>query len=194
MGRKKTISNATLLDVARQVFTEEGIGASTKRIARQAGVSEGVIFQRFPTKNELFFAAMIPPPASLNRLFRSRSRGRALIEKVTLAMLDYCRATLPILLQLMTHPAFRFEEFARRHPDTSMIALRRELTQFMMERKAAGQIGDIDAGAAALLVWSTAQAIAFFERLGAHGGRFDPEMVKRTVQCMWQGLEPKRHQ
>jgi AcrR family transcriptional regulator len=191
MGRKKTISDAVLLDIARQIFVKEGIGASTKRIAREAGVSEGVIFQRFPTKNELFFAAMIPPPVSLKQLFRSRSRGRALIEKVTLAMLDYCRDTLPILLQLMTHPAFRFEEFARRRPDASMIALRRELVEFMMERKATGQIGDIDAGAAALLVWSTAQAIAFFERVGAHGGRFDPEIVRRTVGCMWQGLRPE---
>jgi len=192
MGRKKTISDADLLDVARQIFVKEGMGASTKRIAREAGVSEGVIFQRFPTKNELFFAAMIPPPASLKQLFRSRSSGRALIEKVTLAMLDYCRDTLPILLQLMTHPAFGFEEFARRRPDASMIALRRELVEFMMERKAAGEIGDIDAGAAALLVWSTAQAIAFFERLGAHGGRFDPEIVRKTIACMWQGLAPKR--
>jgi AcrR family transcriptional regulator len=191
MGRKKTISDSALLEIARQVFIEKGFSASTKEIARQAGVSEGVIFQRFTTKDELFFAAMIPPPASLNELLRhSRSRGSSLIEKVTWAMIDYCRATLPVLLPLMAHPAFRFEEFAQRHPDTPMIALRRELVQFMMEQKKAGNIGNIDPGAAALLVWSTAQTVAFFERLGAHGGRFEPEIISKTIHCLWQGLAP----
>jgi AcrR family transcriptional regulator len=191
MGRKKTISDSALLEIARQVFIEKGFSASTKEIARQAGVSEGVIFQRFTTKDELFFAAMIPPPASLNELLRhSRSRGSSLIEKVTWAMIDYCRATLPVLLPLMAHPAFRFEEFAQRHPDTPMIALRRELVQFMVEQKKAGNIGNIDPGAAALLVWSTAQTVAFFERLGAHGGRFEPEIISKTVHCLWQGLAP----
>jgi AcrR family transcriptional regulator len=191
MGRKKTISDSALLEIARQVFIEKGFSASTKAIARQAGVSEGVIFQRFTTKDELFFAAMIPPPASLNELLRhSRSRGSSLIEKVTWAMIDYCRATLPVLLPLMAHPAFRFEEFAQRHPDTPMIALRRELVQFMVEQKKAGHIGNIDPGAAALLVWSTAQTVAFFERLGAHGGRFEPEIITKTIHCLWQGLAP----
>ena len=191
MGRKKTISDSALLDVARHVFVNQGFGASTKEIARQAGISEGVIFQRFSSKDELFFAAMIPPAASLNDVIRkSRSRGRALMEEVTLAMLEYCRETLPVLLPLMMHPAFRFEEFAQKHPDSPMTALRRELTAFMVQQKQAGAIGDVDPGAAALLVWGTAQTVAFFERLGAHGGRFDAEMIRRTVRCMWRGLDP----
>ena len=89
MGRKKTITDAELLEVARTVFVEEGFGASTKEIARRAGVSEGVIYQRFATKDELFFAAMIPPAADLSQLFQNpRLKGRALVEKLTLAMLE----------------------------------------------------------------------------------------------------------
>jgi AcrR family transcriptional regulator len=49
MGRKKTISDDELLDVARRAFVDEGFAASTREIARRAGVSEGVIFQRFQT-------------------------------------------------------------------------------------------------------------------------------------------------
>ena len=192
MGRKKTVSDATLLDVAREAFIKEGIGASTKSIARQAGISEAVIFQRFASKDDLFFAAMIPPPASLNEVLRkSRSRGRALVEKVTLAMLDYCRATMPVLLQLMVHPGFSFEEFARRHPDTAMIVLRRELVQFLADQIRQGQIGrHVDPGAAALLIWSTANTIAFFERMGAHDGKFNPEVIHKTIEAMWDGLAP----
>jgi AcrR family transcriptional regulator len=193
MGRKKTISDAALLEVARKVFVEKGFGTSTKEIARRAGISEGVIYQRFLTKDELFFAAMIPPPATLHQVLKhSRSRGRALLEKVTWAMIDYCRATLPVLLPLMMHPAFRFEEFAKRHPESPMFALRRELVQFMVQQQRAGRIGAVDPGAAALLVWSTAQTVAFFERLGAHGGQFERELIRATVQCLWDGLAPKR--
>lgn len=32
-------------------------------LARRAGVAEGVLFQRFPTKAELFFSAIISPPS-----------------------------------------------------------------------------------------------------------------------------------
>ena|ERR1019366_4887494 len=192
MGRKKSLSDAQLLETARQVFVELGFGASTKEIARRAGVSEGVIYQRFVTKDELFFAAMIPPPADLKKLLRpGRSKGLKLIEKVTLSMIEYSRATLPVLLPLMMHPEFRFEEFALRHPDSPMFLLRRELVRFFLEERRTGRIGDVDPGAAALLVWSTANSIAFFERLGAHGGQFDPEIIRKTVRCLWHGIGPK---
>jgi AcrR family transcriptional regulator len=192
MGRKKSLSDVQLLETARQVFVQEGFGVSTKEIARRAGVSEGVIYQRFVTKDELFFAAMIPPLVDVKKLLKpGRFKGSKLIEKITLSMIEYCRATLPVLLPLMLHPGFRFEEFARRHPDSPMFVLRRELVLFFMEQQRAGRIGGVDPGAAALLVWSTANSIAFFERLGAHGGQFDPEIIRKTIQCMWDGMRPE---
>jgi AcrR family transcriptional regulator len=193
MGRRKTITDAALLDVARQVFVEEGFGASTKEIARRAGVSEGVLYQRFASKDELFFAAMIPPAVDVNRIFRkSRLKGRALVEKLTLAMLEYNRATLPVLLPLMLHPRFQFEEFARRHPDSPLFLLRRELVNVVLREREAGRIGRIDPGGAALLIWSTALAVAFFERLGAHHGKFHPTVIRATVRCLWDGLKPQQ--
>lgn len=191
MGRTKTISDTELLDAARRVFVEEGFAASTKAIARSAGVSEGVIFQRFTTKEDLFFAAMIPPPVDLNRLLHHpRSKGRSLVEKVTLSLIQYFRATFPVFIPLMSHPSFRFEEFARRHPDSPMVTLRRHLVEFVVQQQRAGRIGAVDPGAAALLMWSTAHSIAFFEHLGAHGGQFDPRIIRATVQSLWKGLAP----
>jgi AcrR family transcriptional regulator len=190
MGRRKTITDAALLDVAREVFVEEGFGASTKEIARRSGISEGVLYQRFLSKEELFFAAMIPPPADVHRIFRkSRLKGRAFVEKLTLAMLDYSRATLPVLLPLMLHPRFQFEEFARRHPESPLFILRSELMRALSREREAGRIG-VDPGGAALLIWSTGLAVAFFERLGAHHGKFDPKTIRATVRCLWDGLKP----
>jgi len=191
MGRKKTISDADLLAVARTVFVEEGFGASTKEIARRAGVSEGVLYQRFATKDELFFAAMIPPPSDVTKMFQgTRLAGRKLVEKLTLAMLDFSRQALPVMLPLMMHPSFQLEEFAKRHPDSPLFVLRREIGPFLMREREAGRLGPVDPAGASLLVWSLAQALAFFERLGAHGGKFDPEIVRATIDCMWTGLAP----
>ena len=56
MPRPRLIDDATLLAAAREVFVEKGVGATTREVARYAGVSEGVIFQRYATKADLFFA------------------------------------------------------------------------------------------------------------------------------------------
>jgi AcrR family transcriptional regulator len=191
MGRKKVIADVDLLGVARKVFVENGFGASTKEIARQAGVSEGVLFQRFPTKDDLFFAAMTPPPADLDKLFRHpRAKGRALIEKLTFTMIEYWRQAFPVLLPLVAHPNFRFEDFARRRPDTPLSQLRSGLVAFFVEEQRAGRIGPVNPGAAALLVWATAETVVFFERMGAHDGRMHPKIIRETVRAMWEGLAP----
>src|SRR5208283_4010117 len=61
MGRRKTISDAALLEIARAVFVRDGASGSTAEIARRAGVAEATLFKRFSTKAALFVAAMAPP-------------------------------------------------------------------------------------------------------------------------------------
>src|SRR5271157_6000965 len=180
MARKKTISDAELLEIARSVFVEAGFGASSKEIARRAGVSEGVLFQRFSTKEELFFAAMTPPVADVSRMLNHPgATGQRLLEKITFAMLEYFRLLMPVLI----HPSFVFEEFARRQPDSALVVLRRQLMEFMIREQRAARIGPVDPGAAALVVWSTAQTIAFFEALGAHDGAMGDAIVRAAVEC-----------
>ncbi len=58
MGRTPKITNEEILAAARQVFLEQGFGASTLVIAEKAGISEASIFKRFTTKQALFLAAM----------------------------------------------------------------------------------------------------------------------------------------
>ena len=57
-GRPPVISTERLLDVAREVFLELGIRATTSEVATRAGIAEGTIFHRFKSKEELFRAAM----------------------------------------------------------------------------------------------------------------------------------------
>lgn len=58
MARPRTIQNTDLLSAAKEVFIEQGFSATTASIAQRAGVSEGTLFKRFATKEDLFVAAM----------------------------------------------------------------------------------------------------------------------------------------
>jgi AcrR family transcriptional regulator len=58
MGRPPTISEADLLDAARDVFREEGHATTTARIAQRAGVSEGLLFYRYKSKEALLAAVI----------------------------------------------------------------------------------------------------------------------------------------
>ncbi len=58
MARPTTISGDLILAAARHVFLAHGIRGTTAEVAERAGVSEGSIFKRWKTKDELFRAAM----------------------------------------------------------------------------------------------------------------------------------------
>ena len=58
MPRPVTISNDTILEAARALFTEKGPRATTAEIAARAGVSGGILFKRFGSKAGLHKAAM----------------------------------------------------------------------------------------------------------------------------------------
>src|ERR1043165_9759543 len=61
MARPRNTSDAEILEGARACFLEHGAGVSTALIAERLGISPGVLFQRFGTKEQLLRAALLPP-------------------------------------------------------------------------------------------------------------------------------------
>jgi len=59
MSRPRRYTDEEILKVAAEVFLEQGASATTALIARRAGVSEGILFKRFKTKEALFAAALM---------------------------------------------------------------------------------------------------------------------------------------
>jgi len=59
--RPRQVSDADILSAARSCFLEHGPSVSTTLIAERAGLSQGALFKRFGTKDDLMLAALIPP-------------------------------------------------------------------------------------------------------------------------------------
>src|SRR3954451_14860764 len=54
---------AAIIKAVRRVFAEKGFdGTTTRELAEAAGVSEGLLFKHFPTKEALYSAMRLPCP------------------------------------------------------------------------------------------------------------------------------------
>jgi len=195
MGRKKLVQDCELLAAAREEFMDHGIAATTRAIARRAGISEAVIYQRYATKHELFFAAMVPPPApDLLALLESQSsRGGQLgqLETIAICTLDYFRQLLPVLLPVLGQSEMSFEEFAQRHPDSPLEQLRNHVLAFFKSvhpSPKSSALPESSARTSALALVALLQGLALFEQLGAHGGRFSEEEVRGVTRMLWHGV------
>lgn len=109
-GRPPVISTERLLEVARQVFLELGIRATTSEVASRAGIAEGTIFHRFKSKEELFRAAMnFDPDAEIESVVAQLSRAGDADLRQTLVefaehFIEMGRVALPVMMMSWSNP------------------------------------------------------------------------------------------
>lgn len=109
-GRPPSIDSEHLLAVARQVFLERGIRATTLEVAERAGVSEGVLFHRFKSKEGLFSAAMeFDREEAPRRVLEAIDSLEGLevrdaLVKLATTLLEVGRVALPIMMMSWSNP------------------------------------------------------------------------------------------
>lgn len=109
-GRPPVISRERLLEIAREVFLEYGIRATTAEVATRAGVAEGTIFLRFKSKVDLFRAAMqFDPDQAL--AFVESLPGRAGAPDLRETLRDFAeqflrlgRVAVPVMMMTWSNP------------------------------------------------------------------------------------------
>jgi len=190
MGRSKQVSDEAVLAAAKAVFVEHGFGASTREVARRAGISEAVLYQRYKNKVALFFAAMIPPPIDLPSVAGNTSGIEDELGALAASMMRYFREAMPVFLQVMTHPSFSLNDLAHRESHLKLHGLIDAIAACLERHRARGAISSDGARiqAATLTLLSTLHSLALFERMGVHGGSFPDEAVRNIVGLIVAGL------
>jgi AcrR family transcriptional regulator len=197
MSRPKRVSDAELLAAARAVFAAAGFGASTRTIAQRAGLSEAILYQRYRTKLDLFYAAMIPAPFDAERLLQRHPPDEPVgpaFEAITLEVLGYFRQVMPVLTQLVTHPSFSLEELAARHAEPPQHQLGGAVATYLEGQRRRGALGAAPRTIrlAALTLVATLHSLALFERMGLHGGAFPDPAVRGIARLLLAGLAPRQ--
>ncbi len=190
MPRPKTITDIDVLKMARKHFLQQGAGASTRSIAKDAGVSEAILFQRFGTKEGLFFAAMVPPAAELDDLFDvmpGKKTVLANLEKISAGILDYFREVIPIFLPLVTHPAFDMAAFLKQHEIPAM-QINQRLNQYLSAEAELGRVGKKHLAGAVNLLISMLHNLAIGETIGASDPKHAPQAMTASIATIWDGI------
>ena len=101
MGRPREITDQQILEGARASFLEAGPHLSAAAVARSLGISEGTLFNRFPTKEHLLRQALgVPEPEWLELLADHAPDLRAQLIDIARGILTFFHATVPALALL----------------------------------------------------------------------------------------------
>jgi len=108
-GRPLTLSDNALLDVARDVFLERGLDATTSEIAKRARISESVIFYRYKTKDALFtavFERQLVLPAGFAKLLWRAGVGDVAdnLFDAGMALIELSQRVLPFMMMAFVSP------------------------------------------------------------------------------------------
>jgi AcrR family transcriptional regulator len=192
MGRKKTISDDDVLRVAQTLFREQGHTATTRDIAFAAGISEAVLYQRFGSKDELFFAAMHPRRPDLDQLFGPvppTTDAHAYLHTALVRLGQHFAEIIPLHLHVMMHPSFDPAHLTRAQPGGPAV-----LPEALAERlRALAKRGDVtlpDVGLTARLLVGLAHDWALRSMLG--GVTPDVQDLKGMVDIVWEGLRSRK--
>jgi AcrR family transcriptional regulator len=190
MARPPSISNQQILDAARAEFLGHGFTkASTLRIARRAGVSEGSIFNRFPTKDGLFRAAMDeaqPPAFALDRYVGQGDLRTNLID-ITVESVHYLSSLLP---KLMLRWSER-ELGAKANVCSRPREILRALTAFFKAEKALGRVGG-DPPIIARMFMGSVWNYCFLQTVAGDRSMSAKTFAGRLVAGLWQGIDPAK--
>lgn len=191
MPRNKTITDDEILNVARTLFLKEGVNASTRDIAKQAGISEAVIYQRFGTKKDFFFTAMKLPEARLDAIFCIQTGKGEVVENlksVSLQIVDYFREVMPVFLTLISHPSFNMQTFLERHSVPAM-QLSEKLVNYLASEAKIGRVCSRNITIATNVLLSHLHNITLYETIGACSDKVE-SAVTDAITVLWEGLAP----
>jgi len=169
MARPPGITDDEVLAAARAVFLAKGISATVEEVAERCHVGVATIFRRFPTKAELFSAAMtVSNDAEWERLLARRAElgerltARESLRELAQMMLTTSRSMMPLFMMKMSNPTMADRENSVKRAARILNAV----TDLFREEITAGRMIDMDPRVAARIWLGAVRHVAMFETLG----------------------------
>lgn len=201
MARSATITDERLLDAARAEFLEHGIRATAVAIARRAGVSPGILFHRFGTKEALFAAAMGegdqaedgPLPIDL-RACVGKGDVRDTLTELGIVVLDRFFDIVPSQLMAWANRPEGGKEVAEQYREKGVRG-QKLFVDYLRAEARRKRIRVVDPFVVAQTFSGALWFFAFEQVSGANlrkAGKQPSrvEFVRRLVDTLWSGLRP----
>jgi Transcriptional regulator len=176
-----------ILDAADRVLRDEGVaGATTRRIAREAGFSEAMLYKHFADKRDLFLAVLhertpdLPPRRPL-------AEGTAVdrVTALTADVVDYYARAFPLAAALLGERSLLegWREAMAAHPPGPHQPVAQVCDQLAAERAAGHLPADLDPQGTAELLCGGALQYVF---MAGFGGQETParDVATRLVAAL----------
>ena len=198
MTRRGDATRARLIEATRAVVREVGYAhASTRAIAKAAGVAEGTIYRHFPDKASLFFATVLesnaPVVARVTGLLAHAGEGtvEANLIDATLQLSSLRDQIMPLELAIAADPELAAQRRqAMAAAGTSLPPGPPEaLADYLAAEQRLGRVrGDIDPRDAASLLLGVLFTLGTMPGIGDEG--LAPDRVASAVRLLVRGIQP----
>ncbi len=193
MGRPKTIEDSELLAAARLIFRQHGHTATTRDVAQAAGISQAVLYQRFKSKDALFFAALASNTPALSQIFDIDATAYdppSYLAIFAARTKDHFRNVIPSILHLATHPKYSetLNQEIHKHNRAGEVAALLSLRVHAWQE--AAQIRPTNASAFAGAFLHALHSMAMIEVLSDNAkSPTKPGKMHEFVAVFWDGLK-----
>lgn len=180
--RKKRQTRALIAAAAHRLFSDRGFDAVTvAEVARAADVSEGTVYNYFPTKEDLFYGGMEAFEAELVDAVRERPVGEPVLDAFRRFVLDSLGRLANEEVPEVVATAARLVAASR-----ALQAREREIVAHYTDALAAliaqeaEAPADVEPSAAAAALMGVQRALVAYVRAQVLDGRHGPELAADT--------------
>lgn len=194
MPRPTTIRDDQILEAARALFLDRGFAVSTADIAARAGVSEGTLFKRFPTKADLFLESMDMGTIDdflrfLDQLDPGEDVAGAIVQVVR-RVVDKMRVLMPRMMMLWANVSP--EQLMRGATLPPPIRVLRGMSAWIEREVERGRLACAEPRVLARMLLGSSIHFVFFEMMGLEtGGNAAADAFARSLaDTLLDGVRP----